>query len=724
MNRESSPKAAFAYITSIRGGEWKLLRHHHLDAVRDGTEHDTVDHTLLAMALRMVDQLPASDEDKEAVREHLQAHAEAIRATMDEDRARSLVESHNDGAPDGNHTITDPKVDIEYPNVDDSIVNKQSGESKAANVAETTPDDAIVAPSADKQSGGPSEKTVPGKDNSPSSPKGDVESEKDIGVTDDVEKKGGKGTPAHPPKVSETPADTAVPGIHDGDTVDVGRKGDTQAGAAKKGTPTAPGKDNSPEGAKPDQKIVKDVSPKGDVETKTGDGKNPDKPKVSETDEGKGAPPAVDKNEDVIITNTGKSASDSKKKEECAEKPMDEEEPKDKKAPKNGKKDQKGKKAQKKTAKKGCDKTEGECGPEKTEAAKWTTKFINNLPDSSFAVVEKGGKKDKSGKTTPRNYRHLPYKDSAGKVDLPHLRNALARMNQIQAVSPSDSSERIRKVARRVLVNAAKKAGVETKEKSKAAVGDWVRSADGVVGVVTYVDDNGKATVRVPSGRKTTAGGWKIIVCANEVNSNDPADLLQKEMRILNSHEALVQFATPTPEGQRARKSAIALASVSDLTEEGRKLVTDRFMDAVHGKAVAKILGVEKLGSVEFVDLKVGEKEEFPFYVMMEVHRDGDNKVRSIRILNERLPSELFNDLAKFLKELAKEMPEKAKAGAKPDNVKKAEAPAKLERCVSDVLAKKVADFKKRNKRAPTAKERKKMESSAYAICNAQLKKG
>ncbi len=91
-----------------------------------------------------------------------------------------------------------------------------------------------------------------------------------------------------------------------------------------------------------------------------------------------------------------------------------------------------------------------------TTAAVWDTKFINDLPDSSFAVIEKGGKRV-DGKTEPRSYRHLPYKGATGKVDLPHLRNALARMDQIEAVSPKDSTERIRKVARARLIGVAKK---------------------------------------------------------------------------------------------------------------------------------------------------------------------------------------------------------------------------------------------------------------------------
>lgn len=48
-------------------------------------------------------------------------------------------------------------------------------------------------------------------------------------------------------------------------------------------------------------------------------------------------------------------------------------------------------------------------------AAQWSTAFIDALPNSSFAYV-KG------------DVRKLPYKDADGRVDLPHVRNALARL--------------------------------------------------------------------------------------------------------------------------------------------------------------------------------------------------------------------------------------------------------------------------------------------------------
>ena len=57
-------------------------------------------------------------------------------------------------------------------------------------------------------------------------------------------------------------------------------------------------------------------------------------------------------------------------------------------------------------------------------AKKFSSKTRNDLPDSDFAYIESGGKKDESGKTVPRNLRHFPIPDAA------HVRNALARLPQ------------------------------------------------------------------------------------------------------------------------------------------------------------------------------------------------------------------------------------------------------------------------------------------------------
>jgi len=64
---------------------------------------------------------------------------------------------------------------------------------------------------------------------------------------------------------------------------------------------------------------------------------------------------------------------------------------------------------------------------EAVELSVWSTAFVDTLPDSSFLYVAPG-KKDGDGKTTPRSLRHFPVKDASGKPDLPHVRNALARI--------------------------------------------------------------------------------------------------------------------------------------------------------------------------------------------------------------------------------------------------------------------------------------------------------
>ena len=85
----------------------------------------------------------------------------------------------------------------------------------------------------------------------------------------------------------------------------------------------------------------------------------------------------------------------------------------------------------------------------KTEAAVWTTKYKNDLPDSSFMYISPGGKKDAEGKTVPRSLRHFPYKDANGKIDVIHLRNAIARIPQ--AFIPTALKKRLQDKARSLL---------------------------------------------------------------------------------------------------------------------------------------------------------------------------------------------------------------------------------------------------------------------------------
>lgn len=85
----------------------------------------------------------------------------------------------------------------------------------------------------------------------------------------------------------------------------------------------------------------------------------------------------------------------------------------------------------------------------KTQSAVWTTKYKNDLPDSAFMHISPGGKKDADGKTVPRSLRHFPYKDANGKIDIIHLRNAIARIPQ--AFIPTALKKKLQNKARLLL---------------------------------------------------------------------------------------------------------------------------------------------------------------------------------------------------------------------------------------------------------------------------------
>lgn len=98
---------------------------------------------------------------------------------------------------------------------------------------------------------------------------------------------------------------------------------------------------------------------------------------------------------------------------------------------------------------------------EKKKKAVWSGQYINRLPDSAFLYIEPGGKKDADGKTVPRSLRHFPVRDDKGKLDIPHLRNALSRIPQSKV--PQAAKDKASAEAKRLLSQA-------TSEQNKSAV--------------------------------------------------------------------------------------------------------------------------------------------------------------------------------------------------------------------------------------------------------------
>lgn len=88
--------------------------------------------------------------------------------------------------------------------------------------------------------------------------------------------------------------------------------------------------------------------------------------------------------------------------------------------------------------------------------ARWSRAYVNDLPDTAFLYIEAGGDKDEGGKTVPRSLRHFPVRDNRGEPDVPHLRNALARIPQSDAPGLTPARQRdLQEEARRLLEAAA-----------------------------------------------------------------------------------------------------------------------------------------------------------------------------------------------------------------------------------------------------------------------------
>ena len=203
--------------------------------------------------------------------------------------------------------------------------------------------------------------------------------------------------------------------------------------------------------------------------------------------------------------------------------------------------------------------------------AVWSTAFIDDLPDSSFAYVAPGGKEE-DGKTEPRSLRHLPFKDGDGKVDAPHVRNALARLDQ------TDIPESAKAEAKKKLESAAREAGIDvadkkdekekvapaetaycamckktvkltgTKSEEKGAGGTHVQAKGECGHIVRHFvpdpkeDDKAeKSETGVPTGMGDGAGAVRGDATGNAPPQNNPAEVQETDI-LGRFRQALSQF--------------------------------------------------------------------------------------------------------------------------------------------------------------------------------------
>jgi len=69
--------------------------------------------------------------------------------------------------------------------------------------------------------------------------------------------------------------------------------------------------------------------------------------------------------------------------------------------------------------------------PARVSAEPWSRVYLDGLPDEAFAVVHVRPDGTRS--------RHLPHHDADGRLDLPHLRSALAGLGQVRWEDRADA---------------------------------------------------------------------------------------------------------------------------------------------------------------------------------------------------------------------------------------------------------------------------------------------
>ena len=82
------------------------------------------------------------------------------------------------------------------------------------------------------------------------------------------------------------------------------------------------------------------------------------------------------------------------------------------------------------------------------EGSHWTAKYINQLPDSCFAVIEPSYLE---GKISDKRARHLPYKDHEGNINLAHYRFAMRSIDKLVPITDSITNEELIMKAQDVL---------------------------------------------------------------------------------------------------------------------------------------------------------------------------------------------------------------------------------------------------------------------------------
>jgi len=202
--------------------------------------------------------------------------------------------------------------------------------------------------------------------------------------------------------------------------------------------------------------------------------------------------------------------------------------------------------------------------------AEWSTAVINDLPDSSFLYVMPGGEKDADGKTVPRTNRMFPYRTEGGEVDLPHLRNALARIPQS---SLSDSLKaQLTERAQELLQQATK--GLSKDDQGLVeSLADASRQGDDLFDTVIDAVVNGGT---VPADAVEKAAGLAQLYAS--IAGAQSEDTMQTEETAKDAAATEGEPKPATPEGEEKRQEEAKAADPPKRAMEGEEEEEEEMM--------------------------------------------------------------------------------------------------------------------------------------------------
>jgi HK97 family phage prohead protease len=176
----------------------------------------------------------------------------------------------------------------------------------------------------------------------------------------------------------------------------------------------------------------------------------------------------------------------------------------------------------------------------------WSTAYVNDLPDSAFALVYKDDKGTK--------VRKLPHHDKGGSVDKTHLRNALSRAPQMSEVSDAQRSRAVGHLNRH-----AKSEGVGSKQDEHLPW--WMELDEDVPFEELLAQVGGYLTIAAEAAEalQVRRAGEERKLSTTHIDAiNELLSAMEAETKRLE------QIASPPPSNDDGQKTRLALASLLD----------------------------------------------------------------------------------------------------------------------------------------------------------------